>query len=325
MKRNGPAFFILVLALGLAVGLEFVQANTGAFDLYERYVHYGGPDFETGSLDYPRVADDSEGYVLKISRPVRTVASQYWSIDEYVYSVVDPENVISVSQSAYDRSFSNVFQWAEMFRPLVARDPEVILKLDPDLLLVSSDARADFTQLLRVAGTPVFRTFTNFTTLDEIKRTITLVGYLTGRDIEAAHARKLFESSIDRARNRRPPGTSSPRILGYSGGYSYGDETLFDDIVRTLGGVNVGSENGLHSYAPLNSEYILRWDPEWIITGAPRGQSASVLEHLMNDPAIAPTLAARHGRIVVLENNVLLPMSPYTTLILNALGDVLYP
>jgi iron complex transport system substrate-binding protein len=324
VNRNVPAALIVALTLGLALGLELVQAKTSPFDLHERYGNYGGANFETGSLKYPRVADDAEGYVLKLSRPVRTVASQYWSIDEYVYPIVDPKDVVAVSQTAYDRSFSNVFQWAEMFRPAVATDPEVILKLNPDLLLVSSSARADFTQLLRVTGTPVFRTYTDFTKLDEVRRTITLIGYLTGRDEKAAQAGEEFDLAVERARNRRPPDRPRPRILGYSAGYSYGDQTLFDDIVKTLGGVNVGAENGLHSYAPLNSEQILRWDPEWIISSAARGQSQAVLRLLMMDPAIAPTEAGRKGQIVVLDNNVFLPMSPYTTLILDALGDALY-
>lgn len=324
MRHNIPAVLIVALSLGLALGLELVQATIRPFELYERYGNYGGPNFDTGSVGYPRVADDSEGYVLKIDRPVRRVASQYWSLDEYAYSIANPEDVVAVSQSAYDRSFSNVFQWAELFRPAVATDPEVILKLDPDLLLVSSDARADFTQLLRAVGTPIFRTYTSFTKLDELRRTIRLVGYLTGRDAEAARVGEDFEQAIRRAQNRRPLNTPSPRILGYSGGYSYGDQTLFDDIVRTLGGVNVGAASGLHSYAPINTEQILRWDPEWIVSGAARRESEAVLRRLMNDPAIAATTAGRNGQIVVLDNNVLLPMSPYTALILDALGDVLY-
>jgi iron complex transport system substrate-binding protein len=325
MRHNLPAVVIIILSLGMALGLELVQAETGRFEIYERYRKYGGPDFDTGATQYPRVADDSEGYVLKLYRPVQTIASQYWSIDEYVYSIAQPRDVVAVSQSAYDRSYSNVFKWAEMFQPAVATDPEVILKLNPDLLLVSSDARADFTQLLRAVGLPIFRTYTSFTTLDEVRRTIRLMGYLTGNDDKAVEVEADFEDAIQRARRRKPAASAAPRILGYSGGYSYGDQTLFDDIVRTLGGINVGAENGLHSYSPLNTEQIVRWDPEWIISSAPRGQAESVLRRLMNDPAIAPTAAARNRQVVVLDNNVFLPMSPFTALMLDALGDALYP
>ncbi len=178
---------------------------------------------------------------MKLTRPTRTVASQYWSLDEYLYSIVPPQSVVSVSQSAYDRSFSNVFPQAEKFKPAITMDPEIILKLAPDLLLISSDARADFTQLLRAVGMPIFRTFTSYTKLDDVRQTIRLIGYLTGRDAEAGRVEREFAAAIEKARLRKPAGTTAPRILGYSGGYSYGDQTLFDDvIVRTLGGVNIG-------------------------------------------------------------------------------------
>jgi iron complex transport system substrate-binding protein len=257
-------------------------------------------------------------------RPARTVASQYWSLDEYVYSIVEPADVVAVSEAAYDSNFTNVAQWAEAFQPARATDPEVILKLNPDLLFVSSSARADFTQLLRAAGIRVFRTYTDFTTLDEVGRTVLLIGYVTGRDTEAGGVYENFRRAVDRARNRKPPGLPGPRVLGYSAGYSYGDQTLFDDVVKTLGAVNVGAENGLRSYAPLNTEQILHWNPEWIVSSAAPGQSEAVRKKLISDPAIALTTAAQKEQIVVFDNNVFLPMSPYTTLLLDALGDALY-
>jgi len=317
-------FVIISLPIALAIALHFAQVFTGPLNIPQRYREYGARGFTTGAETYPRTATDSEGYTIKLTRPVQRVASQYWSIDEFLYSVARPESVVAVSQTAYERDFSNVFQWADMFRPAVAANPEVILKLDPDLLLISSFARADFSGLVRGAGIPVFRMHTSFTKLEEIRRAIVLTGYLTGRDSEAARVARAFDEAVVRARSRKPPGAAPPRILGFSGGYTYGSETLFDDIVRCFGGVNIAAEKGLRSYDPISAEQILRWNPDWIVSSAPRGQSEAVLKRLLSDPSIAPTAAARKGQIVVLENHIFLPMSPFTTLILEALGDALY-
>src|SRR6185295_18281535 len=108
---------------------------------------------------------DAEGYELRITKPAGRISSQYWSIDEFVYSIVPPQNVVSVSESAYDHSYSNVYPWAELYHPAITADPEAVLKLQPDLLLISSSGRADFTDLLRKAGAPAFRMFTEFTSL----------------------------------------------------------------------------------------------------------------------------------------------------------------
>lgn len=123
---------------------------------------------------------------------------------------------------------------------------------------------------------------------------------------------------------RRPKNGPSPRIFGMGGKYSYGDQTLFHDIVKTLGGVNVGAEGGFHGYDSVNTEQIVRWNPEWIITGADPGMTKQALARLLEDPAIALTQAAKNGRILVLENNVFLPMSTFTTLIVRAMAEAIY-
>ncbi|HYR88319.1 MAG TPA: ABC transporter substrate-binding protein [Terriglobia bacterium] len=315
---------ILGAVVAVAFGIHLAERYTGPLELRRTIQQYGNADLMNNSTTYPRRAVDAEGYQLRIARPTHRVASQYWSIDEYVYSVLPPKDIVSVSNYAYDRRYSNVYSFAESFHPAIATDPEVILKVDPDLLLVSSTGRADFADLLRNAGVPVFRMFTDFTTLEEIDRTILLVGHLTGEDSAANRVHDEFQQAVYRATKRKPADSPSPRILGYAGRYSYGDHTLFDDVVRRVGGVNVGAENGLHGYGSINTEQIARWDPEWIVSGAAQGQAKAALQHLMEDPAIALTTAAQTGHILVFENQVFLPMSPFTTAILDALSEALY-
>ncbi|PYS26521.1 MAG: hypothetical protein DMG11_19615 [Acidobacteria bacterium] len=315
---------VLGMIAGVAVALHFAQAYTGPLEIPRTIGPYGTANFTTGDTAYPRRAIDAEGYRIKISRPVKTIGSQSWSIDEFVYSMVPPQSVVAVSEYAYDRSYSNVYEWVEKFRPAITANPEIVLKLNPDLLLVSSTGRSDFTDLVKNGGIPVFRLFTAFTSLDEVGRTILLVGYLTGEEVAAQRVHEEFQQAIQRAKKRRPAGAVAPRILGYTAGYSYGEQTLFDDIVRAAGGTNVGAENGLRGYEPVNTEQILRWNPEWIISSAAQGQPDSVLRRLMEDPAIALTTAARKGQVLVLENNVFLPMSPFTRLFLDVLSEALY-
>ena len=77
-----------------------------------------------------------------------------------------------------------------------------------------------------------------------------------------------------------------------------------------LGAENVAATNGMVGYDHVTDEHIVRWNPEWIVAGADRGQVAAVRERLLTNPAIAATEAAQRGQIVVLENNVFLPLSP---------------
>ena len=324
LGRFAPSIVLAILVCTIAAAVEHFVPPDAGLQINRASAGLRAAPIRTGPLEYPRVAVDSDEFTVRVARPAHRIVSQYWSIDEYVYSVAPPDRVVAVSESAYLPNISNVYREVHKFRPVIATDPERVLRLEPDLLLVSNNSRADFCALVRSTHAPIYRVFTTFTTLAQVAETIRLTGYLTGEDESAAREVNRFWNEIERARGRRKSGTRSPRILGFSGHSSYGTETLFDDVVRTLGGINVGAEGGLKGYDAINSEQIVRWSPEWIVAGSDRGKTGEVLASLMADPAIAITPAARGGHILVFEFNVFLPTSPFTTMLVNAIAEAIY-
>lgn len=318
-----------VLALFASVALiagavdRFVSPPTGP-TLVE--TGYGRAGTRIGGRSYPREAVDSDGFRVRIPAPARRIVSQYWSIDEYLYSVVPPERVVSVSESAFVAGVSNVLDLARRFRPVLAGDPERVLRQNPDLILVSSSSRSDFAGLIRPSGIPVYRMFVDFTTLDQIEEYIRLVGYLTGEDARAEEAAIRFHTTVEHARSMRRPGAAAPRVLGYTGQshYGYGAKTMFDDMVRVGGGVNVAAEHGLEGYDAINAEQIARWNPQWIVSGADFNQIDATRSRILADPGVALTDAGRTGHVLVLPNNVFLPMSPYAATRLTAISEALW-
>lgn len=322
--RALPAAALILAAGAIASAIEHFAAPAGGLRITRAGAGYGQPEIRTQSLEYPRHAIDSDGWSVRIARPSRRVISQYWSLDEFLYSVVPPETVVGVSETAYQRRVSNVYQLAERYKPIIATDPERVLRHRPDLILASNSSRIDFCDLVRSTGVPIYRAFTMFTTLEQVAATVGLSGYITGEEAAASAELERFWFEIRRAQSRRPVNTTPPRILGMGGRYSYGDQTLFHDIVQTLGAINVGAVGGLHGYDQVNTEQIVRWNPEWIIAGADRGMAKPVLARMLEDPGISVTQAAKNGRILVLENNVFLPMSPWTTLLVSAIAEAIY-
>jgi iron complex transport system substrate-binding protein len=319
-----PPVLLILLVVAIAGGVHTYASPPGGLQLPVLERGDGDSRVRMGSAQYPRQAVDRDEITVTIPSPAHRIVSQYWSIDEFSYSVLPPQDVVAVSQSAYAEEISNVYQSVQQFKPAVATDVERVVALDPDLLLVSREGRADYTSLARSSGVPVYRMETNFEFLDQIEQNIRLVGYLTGQDESAAKEAARFHAAIDKAVSLRPPGSAKPRILGLGGRYSYGKKTLFQDVVSTLGGVNVGAENGLVGYDSVNFEQIVRWDPEWIVAGAKTGNTKQVLATLMSDPAISLTQAARNGHIVVIDNRVFLPMSPYTSIFVQAIAEAIY-
>ena len=319
-----PPVLLILLVVAIARAVHTYASPPGGLQLPALEREEGDARVRMGKLQYPREAVDSDEVTVGIARPAHRIVSQYWCIDEFVYSIVPPRDVVAVSQSAYAEEISNVIQLVQQFKPAVATDVERVVALDPDLMFVSREGRADYTSLARSSGVPVYRMETSFETLDQIEQNIRLVGYMTGQDESAAHEAARFHAAIEKAVSMKPPGSAKPRILGLGGLYIYGSKTLFQDVVTRLGGVNVGAENGLVGYDSVNFEQIVRWDPEWIIAGAKTGSTKQVLANLMSDPAISLTQAARNGHIVVFDNRVFLPMSPYTSIFVQAIADAIY-
>jgi iron complex transport system substrate-binding protein len=319
-----PLLALLAATAVVAAVVQGFASPPGGLQVPVAYEGEGDPRIRMGSKEYPRQAIDSDDFTVRIVRPAHRIVSQYWSIDDYVYSVAPPQDVVAVSESAYIKSVSNVLDQVERYHPVVATDPERVLALNPDLMMASSVTRADYTSLARSSGVPVYRMQSTFETLAQIEQCIRLTGYVTGNDAAAEKEAERFHSAIEEAKALRPQNAPRPRILGLGGRFSYGKETLFNDIVATLGGINVGAEIGLKGYDSINFEQIIRWDPEWIVTGSDPENMKQTLQNLMNDPAISLTQAARNGHIIVLENHVFLPMSPYSTLLVKAMAEAIY-
>ena len=305
----------------------WVQAGTPAalVALPERPdLGWGDSRVRIESSVYPRYATGADQVRVRIDRPPRRIVSQFWSIDEFLYAIVPPERIVAVSESAYSQASSNLLDLLGLIRPVVSSNPETVLRTNPDLVLTGESARWEITGVLRQAGLPVYRMFTSFDSLRSITDHMRLVGYLTGEDARAEAAIAEFQQTIARAEGRRPPPGARPRVLGMSGSYSYGARTLFDDVLRVLGAENIAATHGLVGYSRATDEHIVRWNPDWIVAGAPRGAVEATRQSLLGRPAVAATSAARAGRIIVISDDVFLPMSPFTARLVARLGQELY-
>jgi iron complex transport system substrate-binding protein len=325
-RVSGNCRFGVVLSLVMATGAWVARSTpVDLLPAPQRPYHgYGNPAVRTELRRYPRHATGTDEVRVQIDGPARRIVSQGSHSDEYLYAVAPPEHVVGVSETAHESRLSNVYAGVQRYRPIVASDPERVLLANPDLVFTPQSARADVPSLLRRAGVPVYRMYTMFETLASIEDHIRLTGYLTGDDERADAEARRFRAAIDRAAARRPRSSQSPRVLGLGGTYSYGSKTLFTDILRTLGAENVAATHGLVGYDRATDEQIVRWNPDWIIVGADHGFVEQTRARLFAQPAIAATSAALSGHIVVLDNRVFLPLSPFTARLVEALADALY-
>jgi iron complex transport system substrate-binding protein len=287
----------------------------------------GNFSVQTGPAAYPRRLVDSQGATLVMAAPPQRIVSLEFETDNYLYLVADPAHVIGVNQHAYNEAVSNVLPLVRQYKPMVAGNIEVILRLKPDLVLAADRTRAELVQALQAAGVPVFRLFTLVTKLDQVAGNVTTVGYLTGRDAQAREVRELFERDIAAIRKRCE---NSPRrgarVLGLSmPSRTYGEQTLFHDVLQLTGAVNVAAQNGARTYDKISNETLLRWNPDWVFTWSEPGKQAVELQRWEQDPVLSSLSAVRQRQVVVSAGKDFISLAPQVTVLAATLAQHLCP
>ncbi len=319
-RSGGAVKFLVVLFTVLAIVL-------GAIEWARRVRTPALPTLiatDPAAQSFPRELRDAAGETLVImSRPNRIV-SQTLATDEIILAICHPERIVALSSLAEDENYSNVAEEARQVPGRATRGTEQLLQLRPDLIFIASYSSAETVQLLKMSQAPVFR-FANFDSLADIKGNIRTVGHAVGNDLEADALIRAMDKALAAVHARVPPAQPPPRVMSFGlGGYTAGAKTIFDDMVRAVGATNASAENGIVGFAKISFENISEWQPDFIVTGANRGEMAIVRKNLLADPIIATSRAGRRGRIIVMDNRHFLTVSQYFIRGVEDLADGIY-
>lgn len=271
------------------------------------------------AIGFPRTVIDGAGRSIRLpARPVRIV-SQTLVSDEMLFPMVAPERLVGLSSLSRDPKYSNVVPEAAGHPAPSIESAEDIVRLKPDLIFVTTYSRAEVLQVLESAGAVVYR-LDNFDDLDGVVANIRRIGEAVGD--ETAAERMVGEmqrrlTAVAARRAGRPP----LRILSFSGGFTAGRGTTFDDIVRRANGVNEASARGLDKFPKLSEEQVLAWNPDVLVAGYLPGEEANVRRRLRTGAGVGHTTAARRDQIVLIETRRLLAVSQHVVEAVEQLAD----
>jgi iron complex transport system substrate-binding protein len=138
------------------------------------------------------------------------------------------------------------------------------------------------------------------------------------------------QDEIAAARAKAPPG-DGPRIAflylrGTAGVYLLaGPGSGADEMIRAVGGVDVGTDIGLtRSFTPITSESLITAQPDVILVMTAGLVSVGGVAGLLRIPGIAQTPAGQHRRIVDVADSDLLSFGPRVGATITALAAVLH-
>ncbi len=257
----------LMVAFVAAAGIvAWIGEDGGAFALNGQPLP--APQGETHHTGYPMRWSDYHGYSLTLESPPATVASRALAIDHLLFEVLPESQIAGISEFAHLPEFSNVHDHVRRLGLSALSDGEPLAAIAPSLLLVSENTSPDFVRRARAMHAPVFTMRTMFSELQDIVEAMRLIGELTGQQSRAFESIRGFNAAVDDLVRGVPQLAARPRVLGLTSYYHcFGAGSLVEDVVVTLGAINICSEFGLGPSEKVDPEQIVRWNPDWVVIG----------------------------------------------------------
>jgi iron complex transport system substrate-binding protein len=196
--------------------------------------------------------------------------------------------LISVSNLASDPLSSTMVEEAAAF-PANRGGAEQIFLMQPDLVLAGSYTSVASVALLRDLGVRVAQ-LPPASSLQDVAAQMREVGALLGQAEKAEAMAAAFEASLEKFRHT---GDRATAAMYYPNGYTTGEGTLSDDILKLAGFRNIGAEAGVTGGGILPLERLVMAAPDLIVTSTPY-PGASRSEEILAHPALT-ALRARAG------------------------------
>ncbi|WP_119066092.1 ABC transporter substrate-binding protein [Aggregatilinea lenta] len=275
--------------------------------------------------EFPRTVVDGLGREVTLDAPPQRIASVTLGSDEILLDMIGPERLIGVSYFADDPQISNISdRLADIPHTDLSGDPEVLISLDADLVILASYSNPAALDQLEDAGVPVFM-LTEFNTVEEIRTNIRLLGEVTGEDARADQMIAQMDGRLDAVQDAVAD-EDPVRVLYYEpGGITYGPGSTVDEIIQLAGGMNVVAEAGLEAYPLVNAEFAIGADPDVVLVSGWFTGEDDPVAWFTSDQALGTVRAAQTGHVYAINAAHMTNVSQYIADGVEDVAHVLYP
>lgn len=247
------------------------------------------------------------------------------SITEIVYLLGEEDRLVAVDSTSLYPSAAQALPNVGYLRRLAV---EPILALAPDLILAEGDAGPEAVmEQLDAAGIALVKT-EHATDIPGVGRKIQAVASALGRQrdgdrlAEEITSRAMTLSQEARARPN-PPRVLFLLSVGKGAPLAAGRNTAAAGIIEAAGGVNAIS--GYEGYKPLSPEAAVLADPEILLVPNRTLEQMGGPAALLQRPEMAPTKAARSGRIVSVDGLLVFGFGPRIAEAISVLSAGFHP
>ncbi len=277
------------------------------------------PPAAAQSCSFPHTATDSTGTEVTVDAPPDRVVALGASAAQTIWEVGGRERVVGMPVQPY----TAYLEGADERTPVMNEDGftvnvEVVVDLDPDLVLAPDIIPADTVTTLREAGLTVYR-FEAARSIEDVYAKTVRIGRLTGECEGAEETVAWMQDRIGVVREAVADEPAPRVVLPLGGGFVAGEGTFLDAMVTVAGGRNVAASANVTGYQQVSPEVIVEQDPEWIVlpSNLPRSE--------IETSAYNATTAVREDQVVVVDSNLANQPAPRIVYPIETIAMALHP
>ena len=256
------------------------------------------------------------------------IVSLTLSGDEMLLGLVPENRIAGLSGKINeDKEISNIVDKAKKF-PKVEGNEEVLMSLEPDLIIVADWLSKRITDIGAITGAKVYF----YKTPNSYEEQKKLIRDLANLVEEKENGEKLIKNMDDRLKALQNKITKNykgakPRILMYTSfGTTSGKNTTFSDMVKLINGVNVVAEAGIDGFKDISKEKVIELNPDIIIVPiAKKYDNVNKISKLFfEDPSFKNVKAIKNKKVYFIQYKDITPTSQYMINSIEELVKVVY-
>lgn len=263
---------------------------------------------------YPMKIKDARGKTVTIkSKPMRIV-SLTPSNTEILYALGAGNRVVGVTKYCnYPASAAKKPKIGDM-----TISTEAVVALKPDLVIAHAFVNDSAIAQLEKLGLTVFAIDPK--TLDRTERDILTLGKITARTAAASSLMNKMKKKISVVKSRYAKKKSKKVLVVIQSNplWAAGPKTFVDEMIDIAHSKNV-AKDAKPGFVTFSKELAISRNPDVIIVGLKQDA-----DFFLKDPAWKMTSAAKHKRVYVIDNDLLVRPGPRLADGLEKLAKVLY-
>ena len=256
------------------------------------------------------------------------IVSLTLSGDEMLLGLVSENRIAGLSGKINeDKEISNIVDKAKKFTKVEGNE-EVLMSLEPDLIIVADWLSKRITDIGAITGAKVYF----YKTPNSYEEQKKLIRDLANLVEEKENGEKLIKNMDDRLKALQNKITKNykgakPRILMYTSfGTTSGKNTTFNDMVKLINGVNVVTEAGIDGFKDISKEKVIELNPDIIIVPiAKKYDNVNKISKLFfEDPSFKNVKAIKNKKVYFIQYKDITPTSQYMINSIEELAKVVY-